>query len=80
MNRTRMFAAFGILLILAACTSYYEVKDPTTDKIYYTTNIEENRDGSVTFVDGATEANVTIQNSETREVDKETYKANMPQE
>jgi hypothetical protein len=60
--------------VLAGCSSYYEVKDPSTDKAYYTKKIQTNRDGSVSFTDAKSGANVTIQNSETQTVDKAAYK------
>lgn len=75
MNRLSMFAAFGAMAFLAACTSYYEIKDPTSDKVYYTTSVDQNRDGSIRFTD-ASGAEVTLQSSEKREVDKDTFKAN----
>jgi hypothetical protein len=80
MNRKRMFAAFSIFLLLAACTTYYEVKDPTSDKVYYTTKVDRNRDGSVQLTNDVNGASITLQNSEIKEVDKETYKTNMPKD
>ena len=72
-------ARIAVLLVavvsLAACTTYYEIKDPTTDKVYYTTDIDKNDDGSVSFEAEGSDTKVTVQNSETREISKDEFKA-----
>jgi hypothetical protein len=78
MKIARTVLALSALATLAACTTYYEVKDPTTDKIYYTTDIDT-KDGATILTDANTGAEVTIQNSEVREISKDTYKENTPQ-
>lgn len=76
MTVTRSLIAVSALAILAGCTTYYEVKDPTTGKAYYTTDLDKGRDGAVTLIDEGSEAEVTIQNSEIREISKDEFKAN----
>ena len=51
MKKVRMLALVCAAAMLSGCTTYYEVTDPTTDKTYYTTELERNRDGSVELKD-----------------------------
>ena len=79
MKKIRVLVAVAMVSLLGGCfSSYYEVKDPSTDKTYYTTKIKENRDGSVSFTDANTGSNVTIQNSETMKIKKDAFKAAVP--
>ena len=59
--------------VLSGCTSYYRVTDPSTNRVYYTTDLEKGRDGTVEFRDARTGNEVTIQNSEVAKVTKEEY-------
>ncbi len=62
-------------LLLAGCTTYYQVSDPTTGKRYYATAIDTERDGAVTLTDERSGAAVTIQNSEIIELKQGAYEA-----
>ncbi len=75
MNTIRTSLALFSLITLTACTTYYEVTDPTTNKKYYTTELDKNGDGSVTLEAEGSGVEVTIQNSEVREVSEEAYKS-----
>ena len=70
----RFAIALCALASVAACTTYYEVTDPTTGRVYYSTDIEDRKGGAVTLVDDRNGAEVTVQNSEIREISKDTYK------
>ena len=70
----RISLALCALATIAACTSYYEVTDPTTGRVYYTTDIEDRKGGAVTLIDDRNDVEVTVQNSEVREISKDTYK------
>jgi hypothetical protein len=66
------------MLILAAavaggCTSYYKVTDPSTGKIYYTTELQHRSNGTATLKDGRTGNKVTLTNSEISKVSKQEY-------
>lgn len=74
MNTARSLALAILLVSLAGCTSYYEVKDPTTGKTYYSSEYDQGRDGQVTLTDEGSGASVTIQNSEIREISKDEFK------
>ena len=67
--------AFGLILLLSGCTSYYAVTDPTTGKTYYTTDCHKQH-GATRFVDARSGATVTIQNSEIREIKQEEFQQN----
>ena len=61
------------LAALSGCTSYYRVTDPSTNRVYYTSDLQRGYDGSVGFRDARTGNEVTIQNSEVAKVTKEEY-------
>src|SRR5262249_25371627 len=73
-TKSRLIVFLLAGLIVTACSTYYEVKDPSTGNTYYTEKIK--RDGSAArFEDTRTNQEVTIQNSEIREIDKSQYDA-----
>ena len=77
--RTRLaIAALGSLFLVGcASTTYYEVKDPSTGKSYYTTKYDQ-KDGATMLTDDKTRSEVTIQNSEIHKITKDQYMANVP--
>jgi uncharacterized protein YceK len=60
-------------LMLAGCSSYYKVTDPTTEKVYYTNSVNYNRSGSVKIKDAKTGAAVTLPASEVQKIEKEEF-------
>ena len=75
MNSRSVFL-LTIGLLMTACATYYEVKDPTTGKTYYTQEIK--RDGSASmFKDARSGSEVTIQNSEVKEIDGNAFDAGL---
>jgi hypothetical protein len=74
MTRIGLVSLVVLSFILVGCGSYYIVKDPTTGKAYYTTKIEKTKSGAVSLKDEKSGAEVTILNSEVREVEKSEYK------
>ena len=70
-----MLLTGALALSTAGCTSYYRVTDPTTGRNYYTTRLDEQRDGSVQFKDARTGNEVTVQNSEVKKITKEEYES-----
>ena len=67
------FLAAGVLLVLAGCTSYYRVTDPTTGKVYYTTELKQ--DGATSFKDAVTGDSLTLQNVQVRKISEEQFNA-----
>jgi hypothetical protein len=60
--------------LLAGCASYYQVRDPGTGQTYYTSNVDTpGSAGTVRFKDDRTQRQITLQNSEVRQVSREEY-------
>jgi hypothetical protein len=68
-------ALLAIVLVTAGCTTYYRVTDPSSGRMYYTTDISR-RGTAVEFVDAKSGSNVTLQNSEVKEISSEDYQKN----
>lgn len=68
--------AFSFLLIAMIISgySYYRVTDPTTDKVYYTTDVKELSGGAVKLKDAKTQRTVTVINSEIEKISEDEYK------
>ena len=64
----------GMALFFAGCANYYQVKDPTTNKCYYTRMIWDKPSG-VAFDDVVTGKSVTLQNSEVARITRDQYNA-----
>jgi len=78
MSTTRRIALCSVLACLVGaggCGSYHQVRDPQTGKVYYTSELKERGSGAVTLKDGATGGQVTVQNSEVRQISKDQYES-----
>ncbi|MCK9196151.1 MAG: YgdI/YgdR family lipoprotein [Syntrophales bacterium] len=62
-----------ILLAISGCGSYYKITEPTSKNVYYSTEFEKTKTGSIAFKDAKTGAIVTIQNSEIKEISRGTF-------
>ena len=72
-----LVVALSMLVGITACGGgYYMVKDPATDKTYYTDKIIEEKGGAIKLKDANTGSEVTLQNSEVTKINKEEFKAN----
>jgi hypothetical protein len=60
---------------LSGCTNYYRVTDPTTGRVYYTTELQKRGSGAVVIKDAKTGGEVSLQNSEIHKVNKESYES-----
>lgn len=69
-------ALFGAgLLVLPACSSYYQVRDPVSGKTYLSRDVDAVGDaGAVRFKDEATDSEVTLPASEVTPVSPEEYR------
>ena len=76
MNRVLKVVCLAAIVAATGCTTYYKVTDPSTDKVYYTTEVENKGGGSVQLKDAATGDKVTLQNSHVTKVNKEEYETN----
>ena len=72
MNQAACVVAAAVGLA-GGCAKYYQVTDPSTGKVYYTTSMKEQRGGAVSLKDGRTGAEVTVQNSEVQTISKERF-------
>lgn len=71
-------ALAGSAAFLAGCGSYYAVRDPGSGSTYYTRDIDRpGGAGTVRFRDGRSDRQVTLQNSEVREVSRDEYRQNI---
>lgn len=69
-----LLAIAGSAAILAGCGSYYAVRDPGSGSMYYTRDIDRpGGAGTVRFRDGRSDRQVTLQNSEVREISRDEY-------
>ncbi len=62
------------LLFLVGCGGYWIVTDPTTKNVYYTKDLVESSRG-LRFIDAKTGNEVTLQNTELKEITKDEFKA-----
>ena len=66
----------GLTMMIAGCTNYYRVTDPSSGKSYYTTKVgDAGRAGAVKIKDQKTGSTVTLQSSEVKEISAEEYEA-----
>lgn len=64
----------GCAIVFAGCASYYQVRDPASGMAYYTSDVDRpGESGAVSFKDDRTNRNVTLQNSEVREISRGEY-------
>jgi len=79
MRRTLALGALSLLVVaVSGCTTYYMVRDPSSGRTYYTTEIKSvGQGGAVKFKDDKTGAAVTIQSSEVNEIDSDAYRAGL---
>jgi len=68
---TALVVLSGVLA--TACASYYKVMDPTSGTVYYTEKVDRGSGGAVTFTDAKSGADVTIQNSEVKEISEKEF-------
>jgi hypothetical protein len=69
-----LLAMFFIVAVLG-CGGYYMVKDPASGNVYYTTKIKDEKGGAIKFEDKKTQTNVTLQNSEIKQIPKKEFKS-----
>jgi len=65
-----------LLLVVSGCTTYYMVRDPSSGRTYYTTEVESaGQTGAVKFTDAMTGSVVTMQSSEVKKISSDEYEA-----
>lgn len=62
-----------LLFVMAGCTSYYEVTDPATEKVYYTKKVSYKSSGAVELMDAKSGAKVVLPASEVKKVEVDAF-------
>jgi hypothetical protein len=60
-------------LLAGGCTTYYQIQDPDTGYVYYADDIKTLDDGAVRFTDANTGNEVTVQDSDIKEISEDEY-------
>lgn len=65
----------GVLcsFVLMGCGSYFKIIDPSTKNEYYTQEMKESKSGATKFIDAKTGSEVTLQNTEVKEISKDEF-------
>jgi len=71
----KTLAGLVVLAMAAGCANYYKVTDPTTGKVYYTTEMKERSGGAVSLKDASNGNTVNLQNHEVEKIDKEDFES-----
>ncbi len=58
-------------LLAGGCTTYYQIKDPDTGYVYYADDLKTLKGGAVRFTDARTGNEVTVQDSDIKEIPKD---------
>jgi hypothetical protein len=72
--------ALSVAVLIAGCTSYYQIRDPESGRIYYTDDMKTLEGGAVRFTDAQTGSEVTIQDSSIEEISKDEFNIRRYQE
>ncbi len=64
---------FAVVLLAGGCTTYYQIQDPVTGDVYYADDIKTLDDGAVRFTDAQNGTEVTVQNSDIKEISEDEY-------
>lgn len=76
---TAMVTAALLVMGIAGCTKYYQVKDPQSGMTYFTNDIDEKSSGAVRFEDAGSGSIVTLQNSEVKRIGKKEFQSGKAQ-
>ena len=77
MKRYPLKALYSLLLsaalLVGGCTTYYQIQDPVTGDVYYADDIKTLDGGAVRFTDAQSGTEVTVQNSDIKEISEEEF-------
>lgn len=81
-HRTLRLSALLIAALLAGGCTYYQITDPHSGKVYYTTNWDSKgkESGVIVFKDAASGSKVTLANHEVRKVSQRKWEASVDQQ
>ena len=72
--------ALSAAVLIAGCTSYYQIRDPESGYVYYTEDMKSLAGGAVRFTDAQTGNEVTLQDSAVEEISKDEFNIRRYQE
>jgi hypothetical protein len=64
---------YSVVLLAGGCTTYYQIQDPDTGHVYYADDIKTLDDGAVRFKDAQTGNEVTVQDSDIKEISEDEF-------
>ena len=62
-----------LVALLSGCATYYKVSDPNSSNVYYTTDIDKEKSGAISFTDAKSKAKVTLQSSAITEISSDEW-------
>ena len=73
--RSRIVLGFVLAAggVVSGCTSYYQVTDPGTNRVYYTEKLDRRDSGTVRFKDARSGEEITLPASAIKEIPREQY-------
>jgi hypothetical protein len=63
----------SIVMLAGGCTTYYQIQDPESKSVYYADDIKTLDGGAVRFTDARTGNEVTVQDSDIKEISKDEF-------
>jgi len=67
------YLLLSVALLAGGCTTYYQIQDPVTGDVYYADGIKTLDDGAVRFNDARSGSEVTVQNSDIKEISEDEF-------
>lgn len=68
----------ALVCLIVGCSSYYQVTDPSSGKIYYSKKVDgAGKAGAVKFKDERTGSRVTLQSSDVRKISADEFNAGL---
>jgi hypothetical protein len=61
------------VLLVGGCTTYYQIRDPESGLVYYADDLDTLKGGAVKFRDARTGNEVTVQDSDIKEIPEEEF-------
>ena len=71
--KARFWLPLAAALLVVGCTTYYQIQDPVTGDVYYADDIKTLDGGAVRFTDAESGTEVTVQNSDIKEISEEEF-------
>ena len=73
MKRTLVAVVLVLMMVTVGCSSYYQITDPGSGKVYYTTKVDKKKDGRIQFKDATSGGDITLQSSEVLKIKQDEF-------